>query len=88
MEINYPNEGMPKLPPFKSNAVFFILILLMIISSGFGSVFYQIGPDEVGVVQRFGKYMRTENPGLRWRFPQTRTLRGTGAPSFVDQDCW
>ena len=34
----------------------------------FGS-FYQIQPEEVGVVVRFGRYMRTTEPGLRMKIP-------------------
>jgi membrane protease subunit HflK len=30
---------------------------------------YSIGPDEVGVVQRFGKYVRTTEPGLHFKLP-------------------
>src|SRR5213075_1078100 len=33
------------------------------------SIFYEVGPDEVGVVQRFGKYLRTTNPGLHTKLP-------------------
>lgn len=31
--------------------------------------FYSIGPDEAGVVLRFGKYVRTTPPGLHMKFP-------------------
>ena len=31
--------------------------------------FYRIDEAERGVVQRFGDYVKTTNPGLRWRFP-------------------
>jgi len=34
-----------------------------------GSVFYQVQPDEQGVVLRFGQYHRTELPGLRLKLP-------------------
>jgi membrane protease subunit HflK len=30
---------------------------------------YQVNQDQVGVVQRFGEYIRTEGPGLQWKFP-------------------
>ncbi|MFH1996097.1 MAG: FtsH protease activity modulator HflK [Candidatus Omnitrophota bacterium] len=33
-----------------------------------GSV-YSVGPEEVGVVQRFGKYVRTTSPGLHIKLP-------------------
>ncbi|MEE9179362.1 MAG: FtsH protease activity modulator HflK, partial [Vicinamibacteria bacterium] len=34
----------------------------------FGS-FYQIDPDEVGVIRRFGAYSRTTDPGLHFKLP-------------------
>jgi membrane protease subunit HflK len=30
---------------------------------------YQVNQDQVGVVQRFGKYSRTVGPGLQWKLP-------------------
>lgn len=33
------------------------------------STFYQVQPEEVGVVLRFGKYVRTTEPGLRGKIP-------------------
>ena len=49
----------------------FLPVIFLVI---FGAVFllssfYSVGPDEVGVIRRFGKYVRTEPPGLRWRWP-------------------
>ncbi len=41
-----------------------ILILILL----FGSV-YQIGPEEMGVVLRFGKFVRTTDPGLHIKMP-------------------
>jgi len=41
-----------------------IFILIFVISS-----LYSVGPDEQGVVQRFGKYVRTTNSGLHMKFP-------------------
>ncbi|MCK5513711.1 MAG: FtsH protease activity modulator HflK [Deltaproteobacteria bacterium] len=31
---------------------------------------YTVGVDEVGVIQRFGKYVRTTMPGLHFKFPR------------------
>ena len=31
--------------------------------------FYSIGPDEAGVLLRFGKYVRTTTPGLHVKIP-------------------
>ncbi len=69
MNRPYPDEGMPKIPPFKAPAwlvPFFIVVILF--SSG-STLFYEVGPDEVGVVQQFGKYVRTTNPGLHFKIP-------------------
>ena len=41
-----------------------ILVLLMLFST-----LYQVQPEEVGVVLRFGRYARTTEPGLRVKIP-------------------
>ncbi len=69
MDIRYPNEGMPKIPPMKFGPWVIPIILVIVAFSGAGTIFYQVGPDEVGVVQRFGKYVRTRNPGLHMKLP-------------------
>src|SRR5262249_5610202 len=33
------------------------------------SALYQVGPDEIGAVQRFGRYARSAGPGLGLKFP-------------------
>ncbi len=46
------------------------LIILVIIAILFGSsTFYTVGVDEVGIIQRFGKYTRTSQPGLNFKLP-------------------
>ena len=45
-----------------------IIIILVLLYLG-TSVFYQVDRDEVGVVQRFGRHVRTTQPGLRFKFP-------------------
>ncbi len=45
-----------------------VLLLLAAIVLG-SSMFYTIGVDEVGVVQRFGKFVRTTQPGLNFKMP-------------------
>ncbi len=42
------------------------LILILILA---GTVLYSVGPDEVGVIQRFGRYTRTTEPGLHLKLP-------------------
>ena len=46
-------------------------IIIMLVMGGLFllSSFYSIGPDEVGVIRRFGKYTKTTQPGLHWKLP-------------------
>jgi membrane protease subunit HflK len=46
------------------------LVILVIIAIFLGSsVFFTVQQDEVGVVQRFGKFVRTVQPGLNFKLP-------------------
>ena len=47
---------------------FIIAIVFLVIWAGLSS-FYIVGPDEEGVVRRFGKWVRTEESGLNFKFP-------------------
>ncbi|MBW2004877.1 MAG: FtsH protease activity modulator HflK [Deltaproteobacteria bacterium] len=42
------------------------IIIIIILSSSF----YTIGVNEVGIIQRFGKYIRTTSPGLHFKLPR------------------
>lgn len=44
------------------------IILLLILVFG-KSMIFSIGPDSVGIIQRFGKYARTEGSGLHFKLP-------------------
>lgn len=57
------------MPNYKAGPLLIPIIILVILLTGAGTIFYQIGPDEVGVVQRFGKYVRTADPGLNMKIP-------------------
>ena len=46
-----------------------LIVVGLVILSALFSLIYSIGPDEVGVVQRFGKYVRTTDPGLHLKLP-------------------
>ena len=47
------------------------IIIVAIILLFFGSsCFYTVAVDEVGVIQRFGKYVRTTQPGLNFKLPR------------------
>jgi membrane protease subunit HflK len=54
-------EHLNRMIPFFMAGVF---LLILVFSS-----FFTVGPDEVGVIRRFGKYDRTEAPGLHWKLP-------------------
>ena len=62
-------EGqMPKLPKIPRKLIFYVLggIILAILLAG---SFYQVDPDEMGVILRFGKFVRTADPGLHFKLP-------------------
>ncbi|MBM3568377.1 MAG: FtsH protease activity modulator HflK [Alphaproteobacteria bacterium] len=46
-----------------------LLIGLVMLAVWLGSGFYRVQPDEQGVVLRFGKWVETTQPGLRYHFP-------------------
>ncbi len=47
-----------------------VLIIIILIALFFGSsTFFTVGVDEVGVVQRFGKYVRVCQSGLNFKLP-------------------
>ena len=56
---------MPKMPPRAGRALAAAAALLLLVLTGY----YQIEPDEVGVVQRFGAYARTTDPGPHLKIP-------------------
>ncbi|MDX9788246.1 MAG: FtsH protease activity modulator HflK [Desulfobacterales bacterium] len=51
---------------FPGGPLFIVVILLAFISL---SCFFTVGVDEEGVVQRFGRYVRTNQPGLGFKLP-------------------
>ena len=60
-----PQINLPNIPP---GAIRLILLAVVGVVIFFGS-FYQIQPDEVGVIRRFGAYSRTTDPGLHLKWP-------------------
>ncbi len=45
------------------------LVVLLVVLLWLATGIYQVNQDQVGVVQRFGKYSRTVGPGLQWKLP-------------------
>lgn len=59
--------GKKKIGDFRRIALWLIAVIFII--AGLKTVIYSIGPDEVGVIQRFGKYIRLSSPGLHAKIP-------------------
>lgn len=69
-EINFPKPEdfeFPKIPNVKRWIA--PVAGALILFAGLSGSFYTVEPDSVGVVLRFGKYVRTTQPGLRWKIP-------------------
>ena len=49
-----------------------LLILAIIIVSWIS--FFQVGPEEIGVITRFGKYVREVEPGLNFKIPVVESI--------------
>jgi membrane protease subunit HflK len=48
---------------------FWMIVIALLVIYLASSTFYQIGVDEVGIIQRFGKYERTTRQGLNFKLP-------------------
>lgn len=46
-----------------------LILAAVVLVAAVATSFYSIGPDEVGVLLRFGKYIRTTDPGLHFKIP-------------------
>ena len=62
-----------KMPAVPAKSISTGVIALLIVG-GLLSTFYQIQPEEMGVVLRFGRYVRTTEPGLRAKLPLIETV--------------
>jgi membrane protease subunit HflK len=67
MSNDFPNLEI-KLPQIKKGVIKLVVVgvaILILLASSF----YQISPDEIGVILRFGKFVRTTEPGLHIKIP-------------------
>lgn len=55
--------------PGSSRRTLWVLVLA-VVALWLASGYYQIGPSERGVVQRFGRFVSVEQPGHFWRWPR------------------
>ena len=71
MDFNTPEEllnmGKKQFGDLRNFAPLFIVIVLVLL--GLKGSIYTIGADEVGVVQRFGRYVTTTEAGLHVKLP-------------------
>ena len=49
-------------------SLWLLLVALLVIAAGYTSIF-RVATNETGVVQRFGRYVRSEGPGLQLKLP-------------------
>ena len=64
--IDFSKVRLPQPPPIRTILTGLAVILALAIVWG---TFYQVQPEEVGVMTRFGRYVRTTEPGLRIKLP-------------------
>lgn len=62
---SFPRPELPKIPPKTVKAVLLGLALVVLLVGSF----YQVRPEEIGVILRLGKFVRTTNPGLHIKIP-------------------
>jgi len=67
METSIPKGHMPDFSRYQRWIV--PIVVLVILLASLGSLFYTVEPDEVGVIQRFGKYVKSTSPGLHMKLP-------------------
>jgi len=67
MNQNFPQMEfkLPKIPWKYVQAAILVIVVVIVL---YGSI-YQISPDEMGVILRFGKFVRTTDPGLHFKLP-------------------
>lgn len=63
------DELVQKFKQLKIPGGWIIIVLIVLVYLG-SSAFYTVAVDEVGVVQRFGRYVRTVEPGLHFKLPR------------------
>jgi membrane protease subunit HflK len=52
-----------------SRRVLFLVAAVVVVLATLASSYYQVEPDEVALVTRFGRFVRTSNPGPHGKFP-------------------
>jgi membrane protease subunit HflK len=74
-----------KLPQVPLKSVITGVVSLVAVFTLFSTV-YQVEPEEVGVVLRFGQYSRTTNPGLHFKLPFVEAMTRVPVQRQLSQD--
>ena len=64
-QINVPQIQLPKLSPRMIQGIILAVFVLGILLTSI----YTVGPEQLGVVLRLGKFVRTTEPGLHFKLP-------------------
>jgi membrane protease subunit HflK len=64
-DFNIPRIRIPKISGGNARGIVVALLIIVIALTSF----YQIGPEETGVVLRLGRFQRSSDPGLHMRVP-------------------
>lgn len=71
------------LPPINRKFIVYAIVILLLLIVFFSS-FYTIKTEEVGVIKRFGKYVRTTQPGLHFKLPLgIETVTKIKGPQYI-----
>ncbi len=65
-EVNFP---MPVSRKWIGWGILGIVLIIILVS-----LFYTIGPEQVGVIKRWGRFVRTTEPGLHFKIPFAETV--------------
>jgi len=73
MAYRKAGEGESDFPGYPSKKWIGLGIVGIIIIIILVSTFYSVGPEEEGIIKRFGRYTRTTGPGLHFKIPFVET---------------
>lgn len=59
----------PSFDPQRRRSLIIATAIGLVVFLGLTGSFYSVGPESVAVVQRFGRYLTTTDPGLRFKLP-------------------
>jgi len=54
---------------FRMGGSLWLLLLVLLVAAGGYASIYTVAPEETGVIQRFGRYVRLTGPGLHFKLP-------------------